>query len=474
MCTNKRYITNSYGKRLLVKCGHCDACKQEKAFKIAFRIKNTMSKDYLPLFVTLTYDNRFVPYIRYEEVFTDTLAYAPTCNIYRDNSISLVRSDEDYNLRYKIVKNRVVLQTIELPIGRCNTDKFVSLHGQDDFNKISVCYYPDIQNFVKRLRINLYRDYGFSEHFKFFSCSEYGPSSQRAHAHLLLFMPVKALSFSEYKNAVIKSWPYGDICKSQRVQIAKNVASYLASYVNSSNSLPSLFMDCREISPKHSFSKMFGIENPSFRLDKIMENFFRGSCRYGLQDFGKKSKNESFDILPEYVVYRYFPKFKGFGRLTTDQILDVVTRPANVFKYSKIMQLKKGEGLSIYTMLKNKHKYCDDNDFDLDSYVFVYSRIWSLRASEIYKDFALGIHNYKEWFTAFDNIEDLYKTSVRNYSLEDFMLLLPLDFPYLVNFNEFPQNVAKTKRLESLAASYSKDKKCRDFIFNQNNYVNEY
>ena len=45
MCTNLRWIRNKYtDTRILVTCGHCKACLQEKANKRATRLKNEMSK----------------------------------------------------------------------------------------------------------------------------------------------------------------------------------------------------------------------------------------------------------------------------------------------------------------------------------------------------------------------------------------------------------------------------------------------
>ena len=57
MCTHQRWITNPYThQRLYVKCGHCKACIQEKAFAAANRIRNEYSPDKMVLFVGLTYD----------------------------------------------------------------------------------------------------------------------------------------------------------------------------------------------------------------------------------------------------------------------------------------------------------------------------------------------------------------------------------------------------------------------------------
>ena len=39
MCLNKKYINIHNGRELLVNCGHCEACLQEKALNRVNRIK---------------------------------------------------------------------------------------------------------------------------------------------------------------------------------------------------------------------------------------------------------------------------------------------------------------------------------------------------------------------------------------------------------------------------------------------------
>ena len=94
MCLRKRYIKNVYGKMILVKCGCCPACLQEKAIARTNRIKNTYNADlYIPLFVTLTYKNEFLPYIKLDELTDCNNFYNTSINVYRDNSIFLYFDD---------------------------------------------------------------------------------------------------------------------------------------------------------------------------------------------------------------------------------------------------------------------------------------------------------------------------------------------------------------------------------------------
>ena len=61
MCTNSRFIWNPYArKKILVKCGKCDACKQEKALARSTRIRNNVTSGTIALFITLTYTNDYL------------------------------------------------------------------------------------------------------------------------------------------------------------------------------------------------------------------------------------------------------------------------------------------------------------------------------------------------------------------------------------------------------------------------------
>ena len=72
MCVYKRYIVNAIGKRVLVDCGHCPACLQSKAIQKVNKIRSNFpdsgESPLVALFVTLTYANDYIPYIRPSEV----------------------------------------------------------------------------------------------------------------------------------------------------------------------------------------------------------------------------------------------------------------------------------------------------------------------------------------------------------------------------------------------------------------------
>lgn len=170
MCTNSRYITNRFThKRVLVSCGKCEACIQERAARRATRIRNHAKDGYLCLFVTLTYSPDFLPF-----VYKDDLKVS-------DDYINIYRAADIRHYRKKDVKSIGVRPIDSVFLG---DDALLSSYGVKSpvgspADRVSVIYYKDVQNFFKRLRINLNRDYGITEYISYFSCSEYGPRSHR-------------------------------------------------------------------------------------------------------------------------------------------------------------------------------------------------------------------------------------------------------------------------------------------------------
>ena len=105
MCINSRYIWNPYSRSsVLVKCGKCDACLQEKAQQRTRRIRNNIRQGEIVLFVTLTYANDYIPYI----TKTDLLSDSPFINVYRDNDIRMVYSKQKGLSYRKITKKSIV------------------------------------------------------------------------------------------------------------------------------------------------------------------------------------------------------------------------------------------------------------------------------------------------------------------------------------------------------------------------------
>lgn len=472
MCVNNRYIRNCYGEKILVKCGHCSACLQEKAIARTNRIKNEIGVDTIALFVTLTYTNDSVPYIRYSDIVDQNNLYNTRCCIYRDSSPRYERVNGDYHTQLVPHYGTVVLKDdVQLPFGKCRcTDKFIALHGQKDFDKIGVCYFPDVQNFIKKLKVNLYRSYGLSNTFSYFCCTEYGPSSQRPHIHLVFYCKKDSFSLSKYKVAITKSWSFSDLRKLPRsIEIAVDVAGYIASYVNCSDTIPSLFQSCSEFKQKHSYSHSFGMANSAFSLENISKAYDKRTLKYSVSKVRDGVFVTDSLLLPKYVISRYFPKHKGFNRLTTNEIQRIVLRPQSIYEYSETLGIDLKQCYQIEVQYRNRLSYALSHGLNRFDFARMYSDIWSLRALSVLKDMYNNVQNLNDYFTLYDNINELFNGDVLSPTL--FNLIDNTTDIDLINCNNFPQRVAKTLKLEDCYHKYNKNRKIRNYILSKNVYI---
>ena len=482
MCTNKHYITNYYGKRILVNCGRCPACLQEKAISRTNKIRNNYPKDgsIMTLFVTLTYRNSACPYFFEDEFYCnpiqshvigsdetgkDQLGYFKYLSVYRD-----ITARRDFKNKYKY--GRVPLTDICIKAPFSLETKLTPLANSHSLRKkIGVCYYPDLQQFFKRLRQNLLRKYKYELPFTYFACSEYGSDTKRPHFHLLLFVPNRPQAFSLWQRAISEAWPFDGYGLTKRnIEIAKDASSYVASYVNQLATIPFIFRDTKELRPQASYSKGFGVALEYLALPQILEAYRRGDLHVNVTRLRKGAIVVDSVLLPQYVIHRYFPKWKGFSRLSVSEIQSVLRTPSNIYTYAEELKLSKQNCKSIITMLDNKRKSAISQGLDLFEWIECYSRIHALRSSQVLRDWYESISSPFEWFTAYDNIKDFYTGSLPSPTLDTMLFNVPASFDYPVDPNKFPDNVHKTFVLTKLFYDYDKSKKVKNKIYSKTNF----
>ena len=354
MCTHSRFVFNPYSRRnVLVKCGKCPACQQEKAFKRATLIRNNMQDGMIALFFTLTYSNDFVPYINRADILSNV---SGDINIYRNSSIRQIYDRHSNKLRWKKIDETVVLGSVMIEdLDLTNMDKIPNPKGLPK-NFVSVCWFPDIQDFYKRLRNYLQRKLGYEKRFSYFTCSEYGGYSKRAHAHGLLF--INREDEAMFRSAIVQAWPFADFTRTAKfIEVARDAANYVASYVNSPASLfPLLQAHC--FKQKHSHSKNFGCLLDCFSLRSILQKIDKGDLFYYIRQKFDGTSNVRKLPIPLYILYRYFPICKGFGWLDSCQLRTILLDPKRV-----------GEILGDYDVVCNFNR--DIYDFDSFSRSFV-------------------------------------------------------------------------------------------------------
>jgi hypothetical protein len=281
-CQHRSFITNRYtGQRIAVDCGQCDYCIYKRAQKASMRVKTAGSAFKYSYFVTLTYDNEHVPlmkcdvlYSEYEDALSisgdkvfgyERHSYIPVSE-YQPEDSSLLRHIFFTQVQGTVPFDRKIKEHVPV---RANW--FLSMDAIRSFirktqavdnsvypvaekygvdNLIPFLNYVDVQNYIKRLRKHLYQILGSYETLHFYAVGEYGPVHFRPHYHILLFSNSKKVS-EVLRQCHAKSWKFGR----SDFQVARGGASsYVASYVNSLISAPSLYRACGSFKPRQRAS----------------------------------------------------------------------------------------------------------------------------------------------------------------------------------------------------------------------------
>lgn len=507
MCLNKHYITNAYGKDILVKCGHCKACLQEKAIKRTQRITANVTPDTIALFCTFTYDNRFVPYIDLDELLTapvhhvhempasyhdpvirhddsivsyaaksldkDILTYKAV-NIYRDCSIRYVRTSSDHSkYETRVIEKKQILDEVILPYPLLNTQEYKFLQNKKTFigqaPHIGICYYKDAQDYIKRVRRRLsYLNY--AKHFSYFICSEYGPTTMRPHFHALFFIPKEDYFF--WKRLLSKVWTYDDGRQSFRnISIARKAAGYVSSYVNCDLSVPLVFRITPKIRPCHHYSQGFGMGYKAFSIRSVVESIKRRDMHYGLRKVKDNTVVVDRFLYPEYVLRRYFPKFKGFSCCSTDEIRFISERPTRLAAFARRLDYSGDDLHKNIVMLQHKQKFFLEHGFSHGDYADFYSQVWLIRNSNLLGDLYESIVQPSLNFYAYDNINQYYYYGLGSESFDQLEFVRPYA-GFLIDPNCFPDNLQKHYSLVDHYNSYSKDRKIRNKIYSKLSYFN--
>lgn len=455
MCTNQREIKNKYtGQTLYVKCGKCPACLVEKASHRVQKIRNNQSNATEMYLLTLTYARHCAPYVYRSAAFEfsqieSTRNFKLSCGfvlpVYRDSTFRYKRMDSSYNTYKDCVREQV-------QIGEVPYKHQVSFKGCKDlsheYEKIGVCWYPDLQDFFKRLRRYLdYRNYDYK--FSAYCCSEYGSSSLRPHFHVGLFIPKGTQEI--FQAAVFASWPFSDLSKFPRAfEKSFRSSSYLASYVNKPTGFPA-FLETY-FNTKNSYSKGFGLCNNAFSLRSVLLGFQRGIISYNRQVKENGISRLVTLPVPAYVINRYFPKFKGNNRFTLPAFVSNTTRicrldydqnesilgcGADVSYLYDSIQVEDSKGRLVFYNKDDIHKiavrlcnawsrintdYPDLYISSLSDYLELHYKVWQTYSSTVLR---LHMENVDiPLYEKYDNLENIKcKIDYNNHSL-------PIGFTY--------------------------------------------
>lgn len=495
MCTHKIQVVNKRTGRLqYVNCGHCKACQQEKANKRTARIRNhEQTTGRIPLFITLTYDNKFIPYIRPSEF---NVGRAVT--VYRDVDIRYERYGKSYNTLP--VAHDGVPFVVDTLLDTSSKRSFAESYFGNDRNllfpllrkydyktkeytylsdKCGVIVYKDFQNFYKRFEINFKREYGYRPTRSYFVTSEYGETYRRPHFHLLFFcFPEERWRIEKH---IRKAWPYnGHRRKFLDIQVAKNAASYVSSYVNCGADFPEVLR--LFFRPKAVASYHFGHDNLYYHLDSIIAMYERNDWSYPCTRMLDGQTFVQRVPLPRYVLSRWFPQIVGYSRLSSDSLFDCALRPHALQCLRPFAHQRDDvQGISTIRLLNAKLRYVREcqrfGRFQYDSasaccakseYAYLYSRVWWSYMSYLQR---WSYENYDSsvdtWFNYYENILDFKNGSVHSQLSE-----LPVPDVGIVKYdvNDQPWNVKRTQVLIELFDKKMKQSKISNLALSSKGY----
>lgn len=471
MCTNRIKVTNKYvGRSFYVDCGHCPSCLQRKANKSCRKIISEYGRPHsFMCFVTLSYDNEHIPYIQPNLDYKRSYVGSP----YYVNQSRIFDKDGIERLALGVYRADKLIDTVFLPdmpkeVFRnyvCNTTGIVtkSRNGvvlERDDNRIGILYDKDFVNFIKRLRINLTRKYNYEGKISYFKCSEYGPTTHRPHFHAIFWFDNRALSFDSFRSAVVESWQMCDESRQyENVEIAREPASYVASYVNCITSIPP-FLLFKGLRPKHSHSKGFGFSNGLFSFNSLFTRFMAERLTgYFIKSIDAFNvEKATFVPYPKYVVDKYIPHFAGMCKLSQTQLFNVLSEPGRLSEssYRAITSLTDGAIETAQRIINNRYAIAKQYGIDRFTWSKFCCDFLVKRASDLLKNSHLYHGDEISPFYCYDNIKDYFSGDVSNYFLDDEMFRLSPNFHFSTDTNDFYYHKIDTKVLQD--KFYKKEK----------------
>lgn len=381
MCINRVKIGNDY-----FPCGTCPACKQAAADSRVQMISSHNRDGYVPYFVTLTYENKFVPYVYKKDLYalysyihrvlcirkkrSETTIHCIDANgkYHATSRVELPCIDDvpdkfvlpifrkcDYR-NYKLTRGRKLLHPISYKkiykeqILKHSSKYFYELNeikkikgarfktkGMESYgylsNIVPVVFSSDAQNFLKRLRKNISKAFNRSVEIDYFRAPEYGETYARPHFHFILWLP-SYITETQARRFVFSSWK---LCREnlskKQCEVARNAASYVSTYVNCNPNVSTALLKTFPLRTSHSLS--FGFYTSSFSFDSFYCKAKSGIFGYDCQRIKPNGSVQQFFILfSTKFIRRFLPIFTHINRVPTSSLLLAFANPKEFFELS--------------------------------------------------------------------------------------------------------------------------------------------
>lgn len=382
-CFHPRTIV-SRGKKIVVPCGHCEACKSSKSKFDQMLLTLEQQHAKYTLFLSPTYTESSVPkwevdFPRYSELDRYDIACANMSeDMQVDDSVTFMRCKPVTDRLYDTFEEVVVpdfdgtyRKEYDAYIRKLQdyvcSHKFANPCIADGLLRtVSV---RDFQLFLKRLRKKLNKLFP-DEKIRTYYVSEYGPASFRPHYHCVLCTDSREIAdyllgdvpykkrpdgTTLYRSRVLSSiWQHGAVT-SERV--VGSVSNYVAGYVNSSSQLPTFLLlpEFRSFK-RHSIrlgqkvteilqetvSPTTSGELPTTRLYKSKD-----SCEvswwpsYLHSVYPKVRGYDSHDFNRTFRLYQFYSRFsESLGKYTIADLASFLCDPWSAFTASKVQDFE--------------------------------------------------------------------------------------------------------------------------------------
>lgn len=324
-CNSPVKIYNKYlHMSMLVPCRHCSSCLDLKSSLLSERVSSECSQHPYSIFVTLTYDNEHVPFLiprKLDDTYYSFISSRPLItrlsNVHFDFPIS---SSALHSLRPRSFTSDVIAV----------------------FSKL------DVQNFLKRLRISIFRNlfnnnkYLYNKYGKirYFISSEYGPRTYRPHYHAIIWTDSKEVAdfllsgrdtfgYCTSLSPLSSCW---SLCHPSKVQcslVCGSAPSYVANYCTSYIDLPKILQT--------EFTRPFVLcsKNPVIGSFKDDDKEISFALVNGTVDFSQFEPSIfPNDVLPLQTFRKYFGYPKRCYQLSYSDLLLLYEKYQVVHRYS--------------------------------------------------------------------------------------------------------------------------------------------
>lgn len=301
-CLNPLHIKDA-DKDVVVPCGKCSGCKVYAANVWTQRLSAETDNCPYSLFVTATYNNKFLPKLV-------------------DVGVSQMRCwSSDHRDNWRFASSRCSLRDDNISIIG-NFDP-VAVTNFDDYPCVPYASKRDVQLYLKQIRkiLSLKFDNGeYPYFFRYFVISEYGETKFRPHEHYIFFPYDEQIRDYLVEDVLFACW---QMCDEDRFRefikpCDSGSSNYLASYVNSISRIPSIYED-EQIRPFRLSSKSPALGFSAFDRKEIVKQVSVGVTEY-VRSIKRLGSRFSFQY-PKSYMFSVFPKCAEYSRKSYAELL---------------------------------------------------------------------------------------------------------------------------------------------------------